>query len=738
MVHIRNPIPQTEEGSVDIDTWIQSQDISKSHTALIKNACQLARLTGEDQPTRFGSNCFLQGLELAEILNELKLDPESIATAIIFSTAKNTDLSIEDVSEQLNDNVAKLLHGVLQLGMINLSHQNIHKQSMQQIDNVRRMILAMVQDVRVVVIKLAERLSMMRTLKNFSEEFRRHIAQETMEIFAPLANRLGLHQIKWELEDLAFFHLEHKTYMEIAKNLDEKRTDRDKRVNKIVATINDSLKQNNINAGVYGRAKHIYSIRRKMLRKNVDFAEIYDSIAVRILVPETQDCYQALSIVHELWQPIAEEFDDYVTQPKANGYQSIHTAVIDDNSKYFEIQIRTHAMHEAAELGVAAHWIYKEGPQRQSSYEKKISWLRELLDWQKELTHNQETPEHLQDTLFEDRVYVFTPTDDVIDLTLGSTPLDFAYHIHTQVGHRCRGAKVNGKIVPLTYQLQTGDKVEILTNNKGEPSRDWMVVQRGYLKTSAARSKVSQFFKRKDFESHVTQGKENIEKEMQRLHLTKEINFAQIAAKLNFKSPDLMFAALTTGNTKLAHILSAIKTAASAVEIKEEENDLAVLAQPSKSTDKQQAVSIHGMDNLLTKIARCCKPIPGDKIIGYITQNQGITIHHLTCNNIKYAKEHQPKRLIEVEWNQMSQKIFPVDIEIIAHERQGLVKDISTTIANEKVRLLSLATSLVPQKQSVKIKLTIEIHDIEDLGQISDRLLQIPNIFTVKRPQKTL
>ncbi len=735
MVHIRNPIPQTKEGSVDIDAWIKSQEIPEQYITLIKHACQLAQLTGEDQPTRFGSNCFLQGLELAEILAELKLDPESIATAIIYSTAKNTDLSTEDVSEQLNKNIAKLLSGVLQLGVINLSQQKPQTQSSQQIDNIRKMILAMVQDVRVVVIKLAERLSMMRTLKNFSEEFRHHIAQESMQIFAPLANRLGLHQIKWELEDLSFLHLEPKAYKEIAKKLDEKRTTRNKRVKRIVSTINNALQKNHVDAEVYGRAKHIYSIRRKMLRKNVDFEEIYDTIAVRVLVSTNNACYQTLSLVHELWQPIPVEFDDYINQPKQNGYQSIHTAVIDSDNKNFEIQIRTHHMHDAAELGVAAHWIYKEGRQKRTAYEEKISWLRELLEWQKELTHDKEAPKNLQETHLDDRIYVFTPTDDVIDLALGSTPLDFAYHIHTQVGHRCRGAKINGKIVPLTYQLKTGDKIEILTNNKGEPSRDWLVVQQGYLKTSAARSKVSQWFKRKDFESHVAQGKENLEKELQKLHITNDINFAQTASKLNFKSPELMFAALTTGNLKLAHIINTIKTAINpATEVNEK--DMAILAQPTKLASNRQAVSIHGMDNLLTKIAKCCKPIPGDSVVGYITQNQGITIHHKHCNNVQYAEKHQPNRLIEVSWNQMAQKIYPVDLEIMAHDRQTLLKDISTTMANEKIKMTNLIAYLNPQKQSVKIKITIEIQDINSLGNIINRIQQLPSILSVERPKQ--
>lgn len=734
MVHIRTPVPTTHEGSIDIDAWINTLGISEPYLPLIKNACNLARLTGEDHPTRFGSNCFLQGLELAETLSDLNLDPESIATAIIYSTAKTTELSIDEVEAQLNKNVAKLLAGVLQLGMINLSRQKLQQQSSQQIDNVRKMILAMVQDVRVVVIKLAERLSLMRSLKNFSEEFRQHIANETMEIFAPLANRLGLHQIKWELEDLSFLHLEPKIYMSIAENLDETRVDRNKRVKSIVKQLKTILKTSGIEAEVYGRAKHIYSIQRKMFRKNVNFDKIYDSIAVRILVPTKQDCYQTLSIAHELWRSIPEEFDDYISQPKQNGYQSIHTAVIDDNNKCFEIQIRTHEMHEFAEMGVAAHWIYKEGAKKQTAYEEKISWLRELLAWQKELTHDQTTPDHLQHNLLEDRVYVFTPSNDVIDLPAEATPLDFAYFIHTQVGHRCRGAKINGNIVPLTYQLQMGDKIEILTNNNGTPSRDWLVPQRGYLKTSTARAKVLQWFKRNDFDSHVAQGKASVEKELQRLHI-EEVNFANIANKLNFKTPELLFAGLTTGNIKLAHIINTITDSINPLK-KEHAKDHSVLASPAKGSEKSPSPAIQGMENLLTKIAKCCKPIPGDLIIGYITQAQGITIHNQNCNNIQYAKSHQERRLIEVNWSEMAQAVFSVDLEIIAHDSANLLRDISTTLANEKINLTNFTANLNQQKNTVKIKATIDIKHIEALNTIMARIQQIPNILSVQRPLK--
>jgi len=733
MVHIRQPLPLNSDGAVNIDQWIAMLHIPNTALSTIKNACDLAKLTGEDQSTRFGSNCFLQGLELAEILSELHMDAESIATAIIYSTAKNTDLSIEDIAKELGRNISTLTAGVLKLSSINLTTLQQEKQSTPQLDNIRKMLLAMVQDVRVVVIKLAEHLSMMREQKKYTQSMREHLAHETMNIFAPLANRLGLHQIKWELEDLAFFALEPDTYKSIAKKLDERRIDREERVQTIIQTLKEALKKAHIQADIHGRAKHIYSIKRKMTRKNLDFSQIYDAIAVRILVPTIEDSYQALSIVHKLWQHVPEEFDDYIATPKPNGYQSIHTALMDENNKHFEIQIRTHEMHETSELGVAAHWVYKEGKQQKSGYEEKITWLRQLLEWQKELSTDQTLPERLEKNIFEDRIYVFTPTNDIIDLPTGATPLDFAYHIHTQVGHRCRGAKVNDKIVPLTYHLNMGDKIEVLTAPQPNPSRDWALPQKGYLKTAGARAKILQWFKRQDYKLHIEKGRHLLDKELQRLHLD-NVNIADIAAKADYKAVDLMLAALGNGSLRLARITQVLESFIPTDKIQKER---ALDSAPSKIPDRSHNFDMQGINNLLSKIAKCCKPIPGDPIIGYITKGQGITIHHAHCKNIEYAKIHSPDRLTEVSWNQNAIQKYPVDIELIAQDTSQLFNTLTTILANEKITLRNLQVKTLKRDKSALVSITIEIIDLEQLDRVLTQLQQIPQVYEVKRIMHT-
>ena len=727
MVHIRQPLPLNNDGSVDITAWMQSINIAKESTKLIQNACHLASIAGEDHITDNKKNCFLQGLEIAEILTDLGMDTESITTAIIYSTVKYTDLTINDINEQLGHRISKLIKGVLQIDDIRRSRQNFVSPNQQQIDNIRKILLAMVSDVRVVVIKLAEILSNMRAIRYYPTNIKKRIAKEAIDIFAPLANRLGLHSIKWELEDLAFFTLEPDTYKEIAKKLAERRTERDHRVNKIVTQLKQALSNAKIEAKVYGRAKHIYSIRRKMLRKQVNFTEIYDAIAVRILLPTITDCYTSLSISHELWQPIPEEFDDYITTPKSNGYRSIHTAVIDENGKNFEIQIRTQQMHEEAEKGIAAHWMYKEGKRQTTSYEEKIDCLRQLLEWQKELTHNKKLPDVLEKNVFENRVYVFTPAGDIIDLPSDSTPLDFAYHIHTEVGHRCRGAKANGKIVNLTYKLHTGDTIEILTTKKNNPSQDWIITSRGYLKTSSARAKVLHWFKQQDFKVHLDEGKSTLERELERLDIH-HVDYSDVANKLNYKSADTMLAALGNGNLRLAQIINLIH-----IDI---EPSLPIKSQPFihiPTKTHSQSIKISGISNLLSYIAKCCKPIPGDQVIGYVTQNKGISIHHRNCKNIIYAENTHPERLIEIEWNATTQKTYPVDIEILAYDRHELIRDVTTVLANHKINITQINTNSTKKSHQVKIIITVEIDNLEILTKLLDNLNQLPTIHLVRR-----
>jgi GTP pyrophosphokinase len=701
--------------------------ITEKAMPVIKSACQFASLVSEDFTTTYGTPCFIRSLRIAEILQNIKMDSESIAAGIIYSVAEYVDLDIEDIKEQFGENIAQLINGSLKMSMINM----LSTHNKQQINNIRKMLLAMVRDVRVVVIKLAERLAMMRSIRNLKDEKQKQfLSHETMEIYAPLANRLGLHQIKWELEDIAFFYLEQTAYKEIAAKLDERRIDRDKRINEIVNTLKKLLAKLNIEAEVYGRSKHIYSIKRKMTKKNVDFAQIYDINAIRIIVPTIEDCYTVLSLGNERWQLIAEEFDDYIANPKPNGYQSIHTALLDQNNKPFEIQIRTQKMHEDSEMGVAAHWKYKEGKLQEKSYEEKITWLRQLLDWQKELMHDIELPQVLEKNIFEDRVYVFTPDGDIIDLIMGSTPLDFAYHVHTEVGHRCRGAKVDGKIVPLNYQLKTGDRVEVLTSNKGSPSRDWIVSGRGYLKTSGARAKVLQWFKHQDHDRLLQEGKTILEQELQRLGL-RNIRLDSIINKFNAKTVDELHLALGNGNTRITQVINAIQAQTEILNTKQSAKPTIVLKE-AKANDKNH-VTISGIDDLLSKIAKCCKPVPGDQIIGYITQSQGISIHHKKCKNIVYAFEHNPERLIDVEWNEVNKKVYGADVQIVAFDRPNLIRDITNTLANDKINMTHILTELNKKAHLAKFKITIEIESLEQLSKILDHIHQIPNIRSVER-----
>ncbi|MBU1559051.1 MAG: GTP diphosphokinase [Gammaproteobacteria bacterium] len=729
MTKTQKQLSSFADGSADIAQWIESLNIPPTGARLLHETCQLAYLTGGDHQTPYGDSCFLHGLETAEILNALHFDHETIAAAVMYPIIEFTDLSLDDLERPLGKPITSLIFGAQQISVIAQMQHNTR--NTQQIDNIRKMLLAMVRDARVVVLKLADRLSIMRALRNQASYTRHTLAQETMDIYAPLANRLGLHAIKWELEDLSFFYLETEEYKKIAKKLAEKRMDRDAHVHSILATLTHALKAENIQAELKGRAKHIYSIKRKMLRKNVGFDEIYDAIAVRVLVETIENCYKALSIAHTLWTPIEKEFDDYIFVPKSNGYQSIHTAVTDQTGKHFEVQIRTFKMHEDSEMGVAAHWMYKEGKSKQTAYEEKIAWLRNLLEWQKELSHDEQLPEELEKNVFTDRVYVFTPLGDIIDLPAGATPLDFAYHIHTAVGHHCKGAKINGKIVPLTHPLQMGDRVEILTNKTSTPSRDWLAVKQGYLKTSAARAKVLSWFKKQDFEKHVAEGRATFEREVEHLKINSP-NLSRIATRLNFKTPELMFASLGHGSLRLAQITNLISSEIPLVEKK----PLAIKSE-IKTTKGSDYITVQGVGNLLSKIARCCKPLPGDPIIGYITQGHGVTIHHRDCENLKNLSEEYASRLVEVEWNEQSRKKYPIDIEIIATDHSHLLHEITTIFANEKINVTHFASTPDKKNMQIKITLTIELDHLELLPPLFAKIRQLPQVSEVKRQTLT-
>lgn len=725
--------PIATEGSINVESWLQqiSEKYSLKNIEFLRQAAPLVRVVGTEHAAPNGESCLQQGLTMAEILAELNVDTDTLAAAMLYSSVCYAGLSLEDVTEHLNEKIAKLIKGTQQMEAINILRvENYHSHDPATIDNIRKMLLAMVDDANVVLIKLAERLCLLRNVAIFNDAKKKQMAKETMDIYAPLANRLGIGQIKWQLEDLSFRYLEPQEYKKISTLLNQRRIDREQHVQHMVGELTTLLQEADIhNFNITGRAKHIYSIYRKMNRKKVAIEEIYDISAVRIFVTNINDCYAVLSSVHTRWPHVPKEFDDYIATPKPNGYRSIHTAVIGPENKPVEIQIRTHEMHEAAELGVAAHWIYKEGRRKPSSYEEKISWLRQVMDWQKEIATTQAAKKELQTELFDDRVYVFTPTGDVLDLPKGATPLDFAYQLHSELGHRCRGAKVNKHIVPLTYSLNTGEQVDILTIKHGQPSRDWLNPSLGYLKTPRAKAKVLQWFKRQDYDKNLAEGKLLLEKEQRRLNL-KNFDFENVAHKLNYKNSNDCLAAIGRGDLGIQGVVNLIQSQfeppAAPIEIKPD-------ISKSKISQHLTDIDIHGVGNLLTHIARCCKPVPGDAIVGYVTIGRGVSIHRQDCSNVLHYRNANQERLLDVNWGQQTQKNYAVDLDINAYDRQGLLRDITAFIASENIAVLSINTFTNQEKSTAHIHITIEISDLAYLGKILAHLQQIPNVFEVKR-----
>jgi GTP pyrophosphokinase len=577
-------------------------------------------------------------------------------------------------------------------------------------------------DIRVVLIKLADRTHNMRTLGYMPDSKRRRIARETMEIFAPLANRLGIWQMKWELEDLAFRYVDPEKYKEIAEQLAEKRESRENQIKQTITKLTQMLNQAGIQVEISGRPKHIYSIYKKMMEKGKSFEHVRDLRAVRLIVPDIPSCYAALGVIHTNWRPIPHEFDDYIAAPKDNFYQSLHTAVIYDDGKPLEVQIRTPEMHQNAEYGIAAHWRYKEGRKRDDSFEQRVNWLRRLMDWRKDVDDAQEFVEGMKTDVFQDRVYVFTPRGDIIDLPAGSTPLDFAYHVHTEIGHRCRGAKINGKLVTLEYALKTGDQVEILTAKQGGPSRDWLNPSLGLVTTQRGRSKIKQWFKKQDYDQNVVQGKLQLEKEFKRLGLS-EIDIDKI--RQEFDQPDLddFYQAIGCGDLSIGRIISRI---AESEKEKVEEVLIPKPATPTKIT--ADTVTVLGLKGLLTAMAKCCKPVPGDEIIGYITRGRGATIHRQDCPNILRARDRE--RLVKVSWGEPV-RTYPVSVQIKAYDRQGLMGDISSILTNENVNLVDINLKL--NHNLAVINVVLEVGDIVQLSRILSRIENLQNVMEVHR-----
>lgn len=735
MVAVKSEI--TTEDALEFEGWLQSiaEGRSDSELEFIRHACELAQQAHQGQTRASGEPYFQHSLSVANILAELRLDYETIAAAILHDVLEDTPITLEELEKEFGTTVARLVDGVTKMGQIQeyRGQTKKSKKEQAQAESLRKMFLAMVDDIRVVLIKLADRTHNMRTLHHLREEKRRRIARETMEIFAPLANRLGIWQIKWELEDLAFRYTEPQLYKQIARMVDERRINREKYVTEVAEQLKEVLEKRGIEADVTGRPKHIYSIWRKMKRKGVDFDQIYDVRAVRVLVETESDCYASLGIVHTLWRPIPGEFDDYIAAPKDNLYQSLHTAVIGPGGKTIEVQIRTYQMHQNAELGVAAHWRYKEGTKSDPNFDRKINWLRSLMEWKEDVVDAKEFVDQVKAEVFQERVHVLTPQGDVIDLPAGATPVDFAYYIHTEVGHRCRGAKVNGRIVPLNYQLKNGDQVEVLTAKRGGPSRDWVNPHLGYIKTSRARSKVRHWFKYQNYEENVTQGRMTLERELRRLGLT-EINFEKLARELHFNKVDDFLAAIGRNDISTPQIVSAINQIVETAEPQEKEEWQVPTAPAPKPTDASAGVKVQGVGNLLTNLAQCCRPVPGDTdIIGYITRGRGVTIHRRDCPNVLRLSEKAPERLIAVDWSWKEDTTFPVDVYIEAFDRPGLLRDITSVVANEHINMSTVSVATKKKEHKANVFATLDIANIDQLSRVLAKIEQLPNIIEVQR-----
>lgn len=670
-------------------------------------------------------------LAVASILQDLGMPVPVIAAGLLHDTVEDTSVTLEDIQRDFGSEVATLVDGVTKLTQLpRVTRRNGRAKSERASrselakETLRKTFLAMGDDVRVVLIKLADRLHNMRTLSHLPDEKQVRIADETLEIFAPLANRLGIWGMKWELEDLSFRYAKPQEYKDIAEKIATRRSDRERELQDIRARVHELLEAANIEAEVEARPKHLYSIFRKMLRKGVPFEEVYDVRGVRIIVDTIPNCYLALGKIHNEWKPIPGTFDDYIATPKDNFYQSLHTAVVYDDGRTLELQIRTPEMHENSEYGIAAHWRYKEGRPREDGFEQRLMWLRRLMDWRQDVDDASDFVEAMKSDVFDDRVYVFTPRGDIIDLPAESTPIDFAYHIHTEIGHQCRGAKVNGKLVSLDTKLKTGDSVEILTAKRGGPSRDWLNPSLEMVRSQRARSKIRRWFKRQDREQNISHGRSLLEKELRRLGI-EDVTYEEIAKVLEFPNVDELMMAIGTGDLHVGRIVGELVEEEEEVEEAPVERAVGTRGQPISDE-----ISVLGLSGVLTHLARCCNPAPGDPIVGYITRGRGATIHRRDCPNILRIQEEDRERLVQVSWGQ-PKKTYPVSVRIRAYDRDGLMRDVSTLVTDEGINMSSVHVST---NNSLAIfDMVIEITDISQLSRTLNRLEALPNVLEARR-----
>lgn len=726
MVQVSETIPLTADKRIDQDAFlvlVQSRypaEFTEQFSTLLSDLKQFAEdKTFHELPVADFA------LEMAAALYELNADPEALLACLFFPFITLKLANDEKRRKMVPREIFNIAQGVenMQATRVLLNLQD----SLSQVDRMRKMLLAMINDVRVVLVKLAERLVLMRHLYEQSDVEQPLIAQGVMQLYAPLANRLGIGQLKWELEDRSFRALHDDQYRAITKNLDERRIDRENYVHDLIETLTSQLKGMGIESEISGRVKHIYSISKKMEKKHLSFDGLFDIQALRILVNDVDSCYRALSLVHEDYQSLPNEFDDYIATPKPNGYRSIHTVVKGPNDKNVEIQIRTFEMHEESEMGVAAHWRYKEGTNRDASYENRISWLRNLLDWQRELGAEDESIEALRTKVVDDRVYVFTPQGKVLDLPRGATPLDFAYQIHSDLGHRCRGAKIHGSIVPLTTPLNTGDEVELMTSNDIRPSRDWLLERSGYIKTAKARSKVSAWFRLQNKEENAAIGKDRLIKECAKAHIQK-IDYDKLMGRFNHVHLDDFLAAIATGDVRLQTVMTVLK----GDNVLPPET-LTKEFKPGQLRRSKSDFVIEGVDNALIAPAGCCQPIMGDEIVGYVTQGKGVKVHREDCAQFAMVRVNNPERVLPVQWAQEIKGKYPLTLVLFGQNRTSLLRDITAVVSNYEVAILGMTTQMDKHKANVTVQLTVEVPTRALIDKLADQLNTIAGVVSVTR-----
>ncbi len=727
----------SEVKDVTIDDVLEKmkKNNKKSDLKLIKRAYDFAKEKHGDQLRKSGEPYIIHPIQVAYILANLELDDATICAALLHDVAEDTEVTIQDLAKEFSPEIAEMVDGVTKLG--NLKYTSAEE---QQVENYRKMFLAMGKDIRVILIKLADRLHNMRTLKFLKRDRQIAISKETQDLYAPLANRLGMYSLKWELEDLSFKYLNPDEYREIVEGIDKKREERLQFINQIVEQINEELKKQKIKAEITGRAKHLYSIYRKMQRDNKSLDQIYDLFALRILVDNVKDCYAALGVVHELYNPMPGRFKDYISVPKPNMYQSLHTTLIGPKGTPFEVQIRTYEMHRIAEFGIAAHWAYKEANKFKKTsvivQEDKLAWLRETLEWQKDMQDPQEFLNTLKTELFVDEVYVFTPKGQIKVLPRGATPIDFAYSIHAEIGHHMTGCKINSKMMPIITALKNGDIVEIVTSDQSKgPSRDWLK----FVKSSSAKNKIQSWFKKNQRAENIEKGKDLIEKEIKRIGIPYsklfKNEYVQVALdRYKFNTIEDMYSAVGFG------AITAAKVIAKMLEVYKKDNQDEYIEQTLEDLINERArktkpsnvgIIVKGIDNCLVRLSKCCNPVPGDDIIGFVTRGRGVSVHRKDCVNVKDLIS-QEDRMIDVYWYNESNSSYNVDIEILANDRNGILADIIKQIASVKTRLIAVNSKLNKDK-TVATDVTVEVENLDDLNSILKALRKIDNVYEVNR-----